>query len=301
MYKLLSTILFFLILISAEAQELNCEVKVTTEDIQVTDPSVFRELERKIFEFLNNTKWTTEKFEEQERIDCSFYLNILRESGPDQFDAVATIKSSRPVYNSVYNTVILDVHDKDFVFTFDPFTTLEYRQNEFANNLTASLAFYAYTIIGLDFDSFGRSSGRPYHAKAKQLVEIAATEPYPGWKVGSTNNRGNLSKYWISENLTNNKYMNIRHAYYDYHRQGLDQMYSNPQAGQRTILNALKRLQTLNKQNKNLPMMALFFNAKRDEIVGVFSKASPSLKNNVVNIVMEIDLANDRTYRKLLK
>ncbi|MBX2845830.1 MAG: DUF4835 family protein [Saprospiraceae bacterium] len=296
-----SVFLFLLMALTfnGKGQELNCEVIVTTENIQVTDPTVFEDLQQKVFEFMNNTKWTRDKFEPQEKIDCSIYINILNEIALNEFSATATIKSSRPVYNSSYQTVLLDVIDKDFQFTYDPFTIFEYRSTEFANNLTSSLAFYAYTIIGLDYDSFQRNGGARYHKKAQEIVNTATSVNYSGWTANTTNNRGNLSKYWLNENLTNPKYRNFNLAIYDYHRNGLDRMYDNPNTAWRGVMNSLKKVQSVNKETRNLPIVFSFFEAKSDEIVGVFSKASPKMKTDVYNIVTEVDVTHTKTYKQL--
>jgi len=283
------------------AQELNCDVKVTYENIQVTDPSVFRDLEKQIFDFMNNTKWTRDKFEAQEKIDCSIYINILKELSLNKFSAQATIKSSRPVYNSSYTTVVFDVIDKDFEFNFDQFSVLQYRETEFADNLTSSLAFYALTIIGMDYDSFQRNGGARYHKQAQEIVATATSANAPGWTANTTNNRGNVSKFWISENLTNPKYKNYSLAIYDFHRNGLDKMYDNPNVAWRGVLNSLKKIQTINKERRNLPILSTYFNAKSDEIVGIFSKAPGNLKTEAANIALEVDVARTKTYKKLLK
>lgn len=294
-------VLFLFMAQSLTAQELICDVKVTYENVQQTDPSVFRNLEEKVRAFMNGTKWTTDKFEEEERIDCSLYLDILSEEGQNQFKAMATIKSTRPVYNSTYNSVMLDVIDNDFIFEFDPFTIIEYRQGEFSNNLTASLAFYAYTILGLDYDSFAMNSGKQYHEKARDIVMQASSTPFPGWTQNNTNNKGNLSKYWLNTNLTDNRYSPFKRIYYDYHRKILDGLYEKPQDSWDQMTKTLTMMDDFYKQNRNSPIVYMFFDAKSREIVNVMQKASPAQKQEVSELAQNIDPTNTKIYKTLNK
>lgn len=258
-------------------------------------------MEKNIWTFLNETAFTDDQFEEEERINCTFNINIIKEVGLNQYQAQATIVSTRPVYNSTYETVIFDLIDKDFYFEFDPFSTLEYRENEYANNLTSMLAFYAYTIIGLDYDSFAYNGGRKFHEIARQIVQNAQASPYPGWTQADTNNGGDLSKYWISNNLTEARYNSFKTNFYEYHRNGLDKLYENPQDSWETITDVTTSLAAFNKQNRNLPIIYIFFNAKAQEIVDIMGKANPNQQQKVVESCLEIDPLNNKLYKSLLK
>lgn len=301
MRSLFNVLLFCVISISAVGQELNCDVRVTYENLRQTDPATFRSLEDKIRVFLNETAFTNDEFKEEERIDCTCNINILTEAGMNQFQAQATIVSTRPVYNSTYETVLLDVIDKDFQFEFDPYVILEYRENDFANNLTSMLAFYAYTMIGLDYDSFEQNGGRQYHEKARQIVQNATATPYPGWTQSNTNNGGDMSKFWINQNLTEARYSSFKNNFYNYHRNGLDLLYENPQEAWKTITEVSTNFQNFNKQNRNLPIMYVFFNAKAEEIVEIMAKATPLQQQKVVESLQEVDPANTKLYKSLLK
>jgi len=283
------------------AQELNCDVNVTYENIQPDDPNLFKDLEQNIRDFMNDTVWTRDEFQPQERINCSIYIDIVKEISLDQFSATATIKSSRPVFNSDYKTVVFDLVDRDFEFKYDQFITLSFKESEYSDNLTSMLAYYAYTIIGLDYDTFQRGSGLRHFKKAQDIVNSASSSPFPGWTANNTNNRGELTKYWLNENLLNPKYRNIRDAYYDYHRNGLDHMYDDPQIAYRSTIAAVKRLKIVNQQRRNLPMIYTFFNAKSDEITGLFSDAPTTFKTQIVNLVTELDPINSRKYEAILK
>lgn len=301
-YKLSLLVIGFLFLVGQKsyAQELNCEVVVSYENIKQTDPSVFRTLEQRIREFFNETAFTNDKFNENERIQCSFYLNITDETDLNKYRATATINSTRPVYNSSYTTTLLDVIDKDFEFEFDPYTQLQYRENDFANNLTSSLAFYAYTIIGLDYDSFQQNGGRQYFRKAQDIVQLASSSGFPGWTQSSTNNGGNVSKFWISNNLTESKYSILHSMLYEYHRNGLDQLYDDPRKAHESITKLIENLNKFHKQNRNMAMMYLFFDAKAEEIVNIMKEASVTNRQAVAESAMAIDPLNNKLYKTLL-
>jgi len=301
MHKLYSIFFLLVFPLFGSAQELNCEVKVTFENIQQTDPSVFRNLEQKISAFLNERRWTNDQFDPEERIDCSFYLNILSEVSQNRFKAQAVIKSTRPVYNSTYETVVLDVIDNDFEFEFDPFTVIEFRKNEFVDNLSSSLSFYALTIVALDYDSFAMNSGSRYHNEANRIVRQAASSPFPGWNQSNTNNRGNVSKYWISQNLTENRFYNFKREFFNYHRNVLDQLYDEPQQSWKNMESVITNLEKVHEQNRNLQIMYLFFDAKGEEIVKVMDKATPAQKRSVSEKCMAIDPINTKIYRTLTK
>ena len=293
--------LFFFTLLHqlGATQELNCDVEVSYENIRQTDPSVFRTLENKIFQFLNETAWTNDAFDEDERINCSFYLNITNEVSLNTFQATATITSTRPVYNSTYNSVVFDVIDKDFEFEFDPYTVLEYRENDFANNLTSSLAFYAYTIIGLDYDSFINGGGRQYHETARQIVQNASSSPYPGWTQSNTNNGGDVSKFWINNNLTEARYNLFRTNFYSYHREGLDQLYDEPRKSWEALTSSIESLHRFHRQNRNMAMMYVFFEAKAQEIVDIMSEAPNAQQQAVAEACIEMDPLNNKLYKAL--
>lgn len=282
-------------------QELNCSVAVRYENVRQTDPQLFKQLEERIQKFMNETAWTKDRFRPEERINCDILLNILSEANQNTFNAVATIKSSRPVYNTTYNSVILDVIDNDFEFVFDPYTQFLYRENDFANNLTSSLAFYAYTIIGLDYDTFILNGGKKYHKKAQEIVQLGSTQPFPGWTQSNTNNKGNISKFWISNNLTEQRFDIFKTQLYQYHRNGLDNMYEDPSKSWKVITSVSEELAKFNRQNRNTPFMYVFFNAKAQEITNIMQKASSAQKTKVANNCLEIDPNNSKLYKKLQK
>ncbi|HHS96096.1 MAG TPA: DUF4835 family protein, partial [Phaeodactylibacter sp.] len=203
------------------AQELQANVSVNTPRLQKTDPQVFKELESAITEFLNAQKWTNDEFDHEERIQINIQLNIKEELANNQFKADLIIQSSRPVYGSDYQTVMLSTVDKDILFTYEQFQPIQYSQNSFIDNLSSLLSFYAYIVIGMDYDSFSPFGGDPYFLAAQEIANTIPTDnsgKYKGWRPID----GQRNRYWIIENFLNPRMRPIRQAIYDYHRLGLD-------------------------------------------------------------------------------
>src|ERR1043165_7382768 len=206
--------------ITLRAQELNCQVNVIAANLQTTDPKVFETLKQAVYEFMNNRKWSNDNYKPEEKIECSMLINITQEISSDKFGAQITVQSNRPVFNSSYNSPMLYLADKDFQFQYAQYQPLDYTDNQFTSNLTSVLAYYAYLIIGFDYDSFSPKGGMPYFQKANSIVTSAQSNNNagPGWKsYESVRNR-----YWIVYNLTNSKLDYIHTVIYKYHREGLD-------------------------------------------------------------------------------
>ncbi|HUM46644.1 MAG TPA: DUF4835 family protein, partial [Chitinophagales bacterium] len=223
------------IAVTGYAQELNCTVKVITAQLQTADPKIFQTLQKSIYEFMNNRKWTNDNFSTNERIECSILINITQEISSDKFGAQITIQSNRPVFSSGYNSTVLKWADKDFQFQYAEYQPLEFNENTYLSSLTSVLAYYAYTIIGFDYDSFSPSGGTVYYQKAQNIVNAAQSTSEPGWKsYESIRNR-----YWLINNLLNTKFENVRIAMYKYHREGLDKMFENPDQGRKAITESI--------------------------------------------------------------
>lgn len=293
---------FFAISI-VRAQELNCKIQVLTAQIQVPDPSVFSALQKSIFDFMDTRKWTGDNFQPQERIACSMVVSINKIDANNVYEATLTVQSSRPAFRSSYNTTMLNYADNDFKFQYIQYQPLNYTDNAFTNNLSSMLAFYAYIMIGLDYDSFGSHGGDPYFQKAQSIVNMAQnasevqTQDEKGWKAfESTRNR-----YWIAENLMDNKFNALRLVYYKYHRLGLDQMYDNTDDGRANIMDCLTQLKSMNDDNANSMMLQLFFNSKSKELVQIFTQGLPDEKTNATTILTALDPTNAQNYQAILK
>lgn len=287
--------LLFVLKHATTAQELNCTVQIDSRNVTNIDRKVFETLQTSIFEFMNNTRWTNDIFKTDERIECSFFITVSQALSTDEFQASITIQSRRPVYKTSYFTPILSFEDKDFTFRYVDLQQLEFSENNFSSNLTSTLAFYAYLIIGLDYDTFSPEGGTPFYQKAQNIVNNASTSTYQGWKAYESNR----NRYWLAENLLNANFKQFRQSLYNYHRKGLDIMNSDIEAGRNEIYNSLENLQKVWNIAPGAFLLQIFFNAKVDEIVNIFSQSFPDNKNKVVNLMNQIDPAHTNKYQKL--
>ena len=221
-FLLLPFILTILAQSSGSAQELRCNVQILSNQIQGTNKQIYKTLQQDIYEFMNNRIWTNQKFENNERIECKILINLDKHTG-DEFSGSMTVSSRRPVYNSSYNTTMFQYKDNDIQFRYLENQPLEFDINSFKSNLTSILAYYAYIIIGLDFDSFSPMGGTPYYNKAQQIVSNAQNARGKGWKAFESRR----NRYWLVENILNNEYGPVREFLYQYHRKGLDQMHDD--------------------------------------------------------------------------
>ncbi|MBN8696820.1 MAG: DUF4835 family protein [Bacteroidetes bacterium] len=292
------TILYFLLLITSFsfAQELNCKVQVLSQQIQGTDKRVFTTLQTAIFEFMNNKKWTNDQFKLDERIDCSILINVTERPSTDQFIATIQVQSRRPVYKSSYNSVLLNYNDNDFQFTYLENQPLEFNENQFTTNLTSVLGFYAYLIIGMDYDTFAMNGGTTYLQKAQNIVNQAQNTSETGWRAFESNK----NRYWLINNMLDAPFINIRECMYNYHRKGLDEMVSNKEGGRANILEALESLRKVHQARPLSFAMQVFFNAKSDEIINIFSGAFSDEKSKVITLLNDIDPTNSNKYQKIM-
>lgn len=294
--RILIALTFILLSSLSFSQELNCQVTINTQQIQGTvQKQIFEQMQKSIFEFINNRRWTNDVYTAQERIDCSFLINVTQSLGSDEYLGTIQIQSRRPVYKSSFNAPLLNYIDENFQFKFQQFSQLEFNDNTFQNNLTSVLAFYAYVILALDYDSFSPLGGAPYWQKAQQVVQNAQTASEKGWK----SSEGNKNRYWFIENQMQPVFQGIRDCMYKYHREGMDIMHEKPSEGRAIILSALELLVPVYNNRPASFNMQLFFNAKGSEIVDVFSQGTPEEKNKAVELLMKVDPANTTKYLKI--
>jgi hypothetical protein len=287
----------FLLLVPAvvSAQELNCTVRVMAPQIQ-GDKKVFETLQGAIYEFMNQRKWTDDQFEMHERIELSMQITINKRISNDEFEGTLQIQSSRPVYKTSYNSVVLNHLDEHFNFKYLEFETLEYNENTFTSNLTAMLAYYAYLVIGMDYNTFGLNSGIPYILKAQDIVNKAQNASDKGWRAfESTRNR-----YWITENILNPVFKPLNETMYTYHRHGLDVMSDEKDEARLVITKSLEDLRRVYRDKPGSLLLTIFFNSKADEIVNIYSKAYPDEKAKVSNLLNEIDPAHSNKYQAIM-
>jgi len=293
-------ILFFILFLGAFqafSQELNCTVQVLSQQVQLSDKHIFETLQKSIYEFMNNTRWTNDIFEQNERIECSILINITERVSSDEFKGTIQVQSRRIIYNTNYNSVMLNLSDPDLTFTYQEYEPLLFQENATLSNLTSVLAYYAYMIIGLDYESFGKGSGEPYFQKALTIVNNNQNSTAPGWK--SYENSKN--RYWFVENILNPRYQKLRDAYYKYHRLGLDQMTSDMESALQAITECLEGIKKVRQDEPTGYLLSLFFLAKSDELVNIYSEAFPDVKAKIVTLLSECDPSNTSKYKKIIK
>lgn len=289
--------LLFLTLAAVQAQDLNAHVSVLAPKVQTTNKRIFQSLETAMRDFMNGHKWLAEPIQPQERIDCNFVLNVTSWDGGSNFTGELQVQSLRPVFNSNYNTTLLSINDKDFEFTYTEGQTIDYSDQTFTSNLASVMAFYAYVIAGVDYDSFSRMGGTNYYSLAQNVVTNAQTTAYKGWKAFD----GNTNRYWLIENLNNKIYAPLRSFIYDYHRNGLDVMADNPAKGRKAISGLLPVLTQIDRQRVGAMLPLVFFTAKADELVSLYAHTEPQPRIDALNIFTQADPANGNKYQELQK
>lgn len=264
------------------SQELNCTVVVNAQQTGNENVQVFKTLERQLMEFINNTQWTNKNYKPQERIDCSMNINIS-DYNSDNFQATIQVQSSRPVFNSTYNTPVYNFNDKNFNFEYLEFQNLVYNPNQFESNLVSVLTFHVFMILGLDADSFAPNGGDPYFEQAQTISGYSQqNNVYKGWKLED----GQQTRFVLIDNLLSPTYKEFRSVMYEYHINGLDAMADNPKSGKEKIASVITDLNTMNQRRPNSFLLRVFFDAKGDEIADIFS-GGPT-----VNITSVIDILN---------
>jgi hypothetical protein len=297
-YKIALLLSFFTITgICLKAQELRCMVQVVAPGVQGTNRGAFETLQTSIMEFMNGQRWTEHVYKSEERIDCSILINIREVIGSDEFKGTIQVQARRPVFNSSYNSPLVNYLDQNLHFKYVEFEPLIYNPNTMESNLVAILAYYAYVILGYDYDSFSDKGGTPYFQQAQNIVNISQNARESGWKsFESMRNR-----YWLLENVLSEDHSPLRTCFYQYHRKGMDLMAEKPEEGRSNLASALEMLQRVYRQRPNSFALGFFFDAKTDELLSVFANAPSMEKGRIVNILKEVDPANTDKYQDLLK
>lgn len=293
--------LFILILsfpISLLAQEIQAEVQVLSPNVQNTNKQVFTNMETALREFINNNSWTQERYEPEEKLQCTFIFNIIEQSSVSNFRATLQVQYSRPIYNSDYKSPLVNILDNDVNFTYLENDRLEFVENIHTSNLTSIVAFYIHIILGMDHDSFEKGSGQNYYVKAQSIVSNAQNDPQG---VGWRNYDGNTNRYWLVDNLLNPAFSGITDCYYEYHRNGLDKMFDARQqkAAKEHIAKTITGLQAVHQKRPNSYLMNIFFDAKVNEIVQIFKDGPDVNIDQMLKTLKRIDANNTQQYEKI--
>jgi hypothetical protein len=293
-------LLILFLTVELKSQEFKCNIQFVSQQIQGTNKKVFETLQQAAYQFINNRNWTSNVFTAEERIECNMLFNITDYSGND-FKGTLQIQTRRPVFNSSYNTVLFNYLDQNIQFTYEEFESLEFNESSFTSNLTSLLAYYAYVIIGLDYDSYSYKGGTDYFRKAENIVNNAQNATEKGWKPYETSN--NKNRYWLIQNILDDKYSSVRDFLYKYHRLGLDVMAEKVNEGRDEIAESLKLLQQVYRQKPDpyMHLLTVIFDAKNEEWVNIFTESFPEEKTRVVAILKEIDPSNITKYQSITR
>jgi hypothetical protein len=302
---LISMILLGTLLPRLHSQELQANVAVIATRIPSSvDHKQFQTLQTSLYNFINGRQWSNESFKGNEKIICNFLINISANTDANTFQATLTIQAGRPVYNSSYQSPLINFQDENYTFRYVEYQTLDFNENRvqgsepYAANLTAEIAYYVYMILGLDFDTFSLRGGDPYFQKALNIVNNAPEgQNINGWKPFD----GVRNRYWLIENLTNSKYTLVHDAYYSYFRSGLDQLYDKEVDARTAILNALNMLNTVNTETPNTMILQFFFQGKSTELDKIFQKSPPDEKARALDLLTRLDISNLNKYKQDLQ
>lgn len=277
------------------AQELRCNVTVSAQKIKGANQNLFRTMQSDLYEFMNNRKWTEHVYSYDERIKCNILIRLDEQISADEFRGAIQVQMTRPVFNSSYETTVLNIKDNDFHCRYVEFQPLEFNETSNRDNLTNIMAFYAYVILGFDYDTFSPEGGTPYFAKAQAIVNNSQNAREKGWKAFESER----NRYWLIENILNKSYSDYRNCMYNYHRKGLDLMSERVEEGRANIAESLRDIQAVFRRRPNIYILQMFFDSKADELVNVFSKSFPDERNRVLAILNEVDPSNGSVYEKI--
>jgi len=293
------TLVFLTLIARGYSQELNCQVTLITNiktEVTSAEKELFDQLKEVVTNLMNNTQWTSEKFNVEERINCQLQLQINTINN-GEFTGSIQVQSSRPVYNGSYNTTLFNFQDDNLEFSYTRSSLVQYGKNQFRDNLSSILAFYAYYIIALDFDSFSKQGGTKYFQEAQQIVTNAQTAPNKGWKSNET---GKKNRYWLVENALQQLFEPLRECFYEYHRLGLDHLYDKPEEAKKAIYNALDKLSKVASARPNTINIINFAYCKLNELKNLYSIAKPEEKTQIVTVLKKIDPTNSTKYEEIL-
>jgi len=295
----------FLFPIGGIGQELLAKVTVIASRVNTTvDKRIFITLQTQLNNLMNTRKWTNDVFQQNEKIECSFILNIESIVEPNVYKATLTVQAARPVYNSSYQCALVNFLDAEVTFKYQEFQPVEFNESRIqgndpvAANLTAIFAYYAYMIIGLDYDSFSPKGGEAFFRKAQNIINNAPEgKGLSGWRVFD----GLRNRYWLNENLINNRYNIVHDVIYAYYRAGMDKWYDSDEEARKNVMQSLIQLQAFNKENANTMILQFFMQGKMQELIALFKKGTPEERSRAIQVLSELDIINGPTYKQQLK
>lgn len=277
-----------------QAQELNCTVTFSTDQVGATNQQVFKTLKKSLTEFVNNTKWTEQTYKGAEKIECSFFFTITAYNA-DQFTGTLQVQASRPVYNSTYMSPILNINDKEINFNYIEFQNLTFNPNSFDSNLLSIMAFYANLIIGMDADTYALEGGSKSLESAQNIANLAQQSQIKGWSQSEKNQ----NRYFIITDMLSPTFVSFRKTMYEYHLKAMDKMVENPKEAKENIKSALKTLTEVSDSRPNSFLVRLFFDAKADEIVSIYTDGPKIDVTEVINSLNRLSPTNSSKWGKI--
>jgi len=303
MFRPLLLIVCLAVSLASAGQELQSRVNIIANKVSSqVDRKIFQTLQGSLTNFINSCKWTSDVFGPSEKIQCSFLISIDQDLGNNVFKGKLTVQAARPVFNTTYDSPLINFQDDNVVFKYIEFQPVEFNENRVQGNdplvanLTAIIAFYINIILGLDYDSYALRGGDLYFQRAWNIVNNApGGRDIAGWKSFD----GLRNRYWLAENMNNNRFALVHDAVYAYYRNGLDLFFENEEAGRAGMLNALNYLNTVNTENLNSMIVPFLFQGKANELVKVFSKGSPEQRSRARELLTKMDITNISLYKAL--
>jgi len=279
------------------AQELNCSVNVNDRQISGSSYDYVQELAPAIEQYLNENRWTSDRYQEHERINCTLQIVLTGVDDNANFSAEVVWSANRPIYNTNRQTTLFVVSDNNWQFDYSRNRNLVFDDLQF-DELTSFIDFYALIILGYDYDSFSELGGSAYFNRAQEIWELAQNAGAPGWgrSIGAQRNR-----FGLISDLTNPSYREFREAYYRYHRLGLDQFTMDPQNARSEVVEALEQIRDTKRVTSNNYLFDIFFGSKNREIVAMLEDASSALRTSAYNTLIDADPANTSEYRRLIE
>ncbi|GAB2561433.1 type IX secretion system protein PorD [Spirosoma areae] len=300
MRTILVLLLLSFLISPARAQELNCEVTINSDQLfaqQKTDFSYVNQLKGIITEFMNNRRWSNDQFAVSERINCSLTINLVKSVTQGVFEATAQITVTRPVYGTNYQTTVFSYVDRAFNFVYLPTTPVYFRENQFSDDLTSLLAYYANVILAVDYDTFSKQGGNPFIQRAYTITNLAQQgSPNGAWQAGGDRR----NRYWLVENLQNQQLIPLREGIYTYHRLGLDIFAANPVQVRKQTLDLLTTIRTIGLQLPNSVLINSFFDAKSQELYNILYEGTATERQRAFDLLSYLDPSKTENYRKLI-
>ncbi len=298
MKNILLLLLFLSFTRLLQAQELDCKVNILLPQQVISPPEFFNTMKSSITEFLNNRKWTRDAWNLEEKIECTMQITIEQQVDIRTFKGSIQVSSSRPVYNSDYKTPVLNFNDRNFQFTYQENTMIQWGNDQHRDNLSSVLAFYANLVIAMDYDTFSLEGGTEQYLICQTIVTNAQSAPEEGWRA---NEKGQQNRYWFIENILTQTFKPIRECLYNFHRQGMDKLFQDVEGARKTMGDALLELKNIHKIKPSSFNMQVFWYAKADEVVNLFKPVPVEEKQRIYDLCKLVDPGNISKYEKMMQ